>query len=122
MPVDKQSTSISASAKGAWFTTTHWSVVLTARGSDPVAAETALSTLCQTYWRPLYVFARRLGHGAEDAEDLTQGFFARLLEKEYLKSIQPEKGKFRTFLVWMSVSASNISSIVPNPPGMMTKP
>jgi RNA polymerase sigma-70 factor (ECF subfamily) len=47
----------------------------------------------------LYVFARRLGHSAEDAEDLTQGFFARLLEKEYLKSTQPEKGKFRTFLL-----------------------
>ncbi|MEO5712453.1 MAG: sigma-70 family RNA polymerase sigma factor [Luteolibacter sp.] len=59
----------------------------------------ALESLCQAYWYPLYVFVRRQGHGAHDAQDLTQAFFARLLEKDYLQSVEREKGRFRTFLI-----------------------
>jgi hypothetical protein len=63
------------------FATTHWSVVLTAAQSDTTKAQAALATLCQTYWRPLYIYARHRGRPAADAEDLVQGFFARFLEK-----------------------------------------
>jgi RNA polymerase sigma factor (sigma-70 family) len=82
-------------APDAIFTTTHWSVVLSARDDDERAA---LETLCRDYWRPLYVLARRFGHPQHDAEDLVQGFFARLLAKDWLHSAGPERGKFRTFL------------------------
>jgi RNA polymerase sigma factor (sigma-70 family) len=81
------------------FVTTHWSVVLSARDKDSVRSNEALETLCRTYWYPLYAFARRQGHTAHDAQDLTQEFFARLLKKEYLKSAEREKGRFRTFLL-----------------------
>lgn len=82
-----------------WFTTTHWSLVLNARDqSSPLAAE-ALEKLCRTYWYPLYVYARRQEGNDESAKDLTQGFFARLLEKNYLAQVQREKGKFRSFLL-----------------------
>lgn len=83
----------------AVFVTTHWSLVLRAREAESVAAEAALGELCATYWGPLYLFARRLGRSPADAEDLTQSFFARLLEKEYLASVAPERGRFRTFLL-----------------------
>lgn len=83
---------------GGYFVTTHWSVVLSAGQAGPASTE-ALETLCRTYWYPLYAYSRRLGHAPADAEDLTQGFFARLLEKEYLKSALREKGRFRTFLL-----------------------
>jgi RNA polymerase sigma-70 factor (ECF subfamily) len=83
----------------AWFTTTHWSVVLAARQSASPDAERALERLCRTYWYPLYAFVRRQGRNAEDAQDLTQGFFARLLEKEYLRLADPARGRFRTFLL-----------------------
>ena len=63
----------------AVFATTHWSVVLTAGHSDSTRAGEALSRLCQMYWYPLYVYVRRRGHTAADAQDLTQEFFARLL-------------------------------------------
>ena len=84
---------------GASFTTTHWSTVLSAghEGSD-TAAE-ALEKLCCAYWYPLYVFIRRKGYEAHAAQDLTQGFFARLLEKNYLQGIDRTKGKFRSFLL-----------------------
>jgi RNA polymerase sigma factor (sigma-70 family) len=59
----------------------------------------ALESLCQAYWYPLYVFVRRQGHSAHDAQDLTQAFFARLLEKDYLRLVEREKGRFRTFLI-----------------------
>ncbi len=85
-------------ASGA-LTTTHWSVVLTAGESTSQEAEKALDTLCQRYWFPLYCFVRRRGYSPADSEDLTQGFFAKLLEKRYLRQVQPEKGKFRTFLL-----------------------
>lgn len=81
------------------FVTTHWSVVRSARGPDSPQAREALEALCRTYWYPLYAYARRAGQSPADAEDLTQGFFARLLEKEYLKAAAEERGKFRTFLL-----------------------
>jgi RNA polymerase sigma-70 factor (ECF subfamily) len=89
----------SASSGGAVFVTTRWSVVLTAGQSDTARAQTALEVLCRTYWYPLYAFARRQGRSVHDAQDLTQGFFARLLAHEYLKAASEEKGKFRTFLL-----------------------
>ena len=82
-----------------YFATTHWSIVLTAQRSDTTRAQAALSKLCQTYWYPLYAFVRRQGHGPEDAQDLTQDFFARLLAKNYLAEVVREKGKFRSFLL-----------------------
>jgi DNA-directed RNA polymerase specialized sigma24 family protein len=83
----------------AWFATTHWSVVLAASGKDPAVGSSALEKLCQTYWRPLYAYVRRRGHGPEDAQDLTQSFFKRLLEKDYLRLADKERGRFRTFLL-----------------------
>jgi RNA polymerase sigma-70 factor (ECF subfamily) len=83
----------------AWFVTTHWSIVLSAREKDSPQSAAALETLCRTYWYPLYAFVRRQGKTPEDAQDLTQEFFARLLAKDYLKSVAQEKGKFRTFLL-----------------------
>lgn len=83
----------------ASFCTTHWSAVLAARERDSSQAEQALAELCQTYWYPLYVFIRRRGNGPGEAEDLTQGFFERLLEKHYLGDLQPGTGRFRSFLL-----------------------
>ena len=80
------------------FATTHWSVVLEAQGESPAAQE-ALEKLCRTYWRPIFVFVRRQGAGAEDAEDLTQGFFALLLERKDLNSVRKEKGRLRSYLL-----------------------
>jgi RNA polymerase sigma-70 factor (ECF subfamily) len=80
------------------FATTRWSVVLAARDGDGRYATVAMETLCKTYWRSLYAYARRHGLSPSDAEDATQAFFERLLEKEYLKSVQPERGPFRAFL------------------------
>jgi RNA polymerase sigma factor (sigma-70 family) len=82
-----------------WFTTTHWSVILAARDSQSPRSREALESLCRSYWYPLYSFARRTDHSAADAEDLTQGFFARLLEKDYLKAAAQDKGRFRTFML-----------------------
>ncbi len=81
------------------FTATHWSVVLAAGQGSSSQAQTALSQLCQTYWYPLYAFVRRNGYDAQEAQDLTQEFFARMLEKNYLADVQPQKGKFRSFLL-----------------------
>ena len=81
------------------FATTHWTAVIAAtRGNSPQAS-VALEELCRTYWYPLYAYVRRHGHSREDAEDLTQGFFARLLEKNYLEDVSSDKGKFRSFLL-----------------------
>jgi hypothetical protein len=71
-------------ASASRFVTTHWSVVLAAREGDTPEAVTALETLCQTYWYPLYAFVGRKGRSPHDAQDLTQAFFARLLEKNYV--------------------------------------
>jgi RNA polymerase sigma factor (sigma-70 family) len=80
------------------FTTTQWSVVVTAQGASPAAQE-ALEKLCRRYWRPLYGFVRRQGHGPEEAEDLTQGFFAQLLERRDLDVVRREKGRLRSYLL-----------------------
>jgi DNA-directed RNA polymerase specialized sigma24 family protein len=83
----------------AWFTTTHWSVIFAAAQNSAPGAQEALEKLCRTYWYPLYVYVRRRGQSAEDAKDLVQGFFARLLAKSFLEGVVPEKGKFRSFLL-----------------------
>jgi RNA polymerase sigma-70 factor (ECF subfamily) len=80
------------------FTTTHWSLVLEARSESP-AAQQALEKLCRTYWRPIYGFVRRKGVRPEDAEDLTQGFFASLLERRDLSTVRKEKGRLRSYLL-----------------------
>jgi RNA polymerase sigma-70 factor (ECF subfamily) len=80
------------------FTTTHWSVVLAAQGPSP-AAQAALEKLCHTYWRPIYGFTRRQGVGPEDAKDLTQGFFALLLERRDFDAVRKEKGHLRSYLL-----------------------
>jgi RNA polymerase sigma factor (sigma-70 family) len=81
------------------FRTTHWSVVLAATHPDPKERQSALATLCQAYWYPLYAFARRQGRTPHEAEDLTQDFFARVIEKNGLATVGPEHGRFRTFLL-----------------------
>jgi RNA polymerase sigma-70 factor (ECF subfamily) len=89
-----------ASRAGAqWFATTHWSVVLAAGDSASPRAGEALEKLCRTYWYPLYAYVRRQGHSPEDAQDLTQEFFARLLEKQFFRKARPERGRFRSFLL-----------------------
>jgi RNA polymerase sigma factor (sigma-70 family) len=79
--------------------TTHWSVVLRAGRNDTTRAQAALSHLCEVYWYPLYAFVRQRGHSPEDAQDLTQEFFARLLEKGTLAHADPARGRFRSFLL-----------------------
>jgi len=83
---------------GVAFTTTHWSVVMEAQGESPGAQE-ALEKLCRTYWRPIYSFVRRQRARTEDAEDLTQGFFALLLERKDLNTVRKEKGRLRSYLL-----------------------
>jgi RNA polymerase sigma factor (sigma-70 family) len=80
------------------FTTTHWSVVLAAQG-ESAAAEAALEKLCRTYWWPLYGFVRREGYKPEEAQDLTQAFFARLLRRRDLETARREKGRLRSYLL-----------------------
>lgn len=80
------------------FATTHWSVVLAAQGKSP-GAEEALEKLCRTYWRPLYAFVRRQGYSHEEAEDITQGFFALLLERRDFDTAREEKGRLRSYLL-----------------------
>src|SRR5512146_1515095 len=79
------------------FVTTHWSVVLTAGRNDTPHARDALAKLCQTYWYPLSAYVRRGGHSPEDAQDLTQEFFARLIEGRWVENADREKGRFRSF-------------------------
>jgi len=81
------------------FTTTHWSVVLAAKVAESSRATEALEKLCRTYWPPLYAFIRREGYDVEEAQDLTQEFFARLLEKDYLGHLHDQRGKFRSFIL-----------------------
>jgi RNA polymerase sigma-70 factor (ECF subfamily) len=82
-----------------WFASTQWGTVLSARDTDDPAAHDALERLCQTYWPPLYAYARHHGHAPHDAEDLTQAFFHRLLDRHFLAQVDPLKGRFRSFLV-----------------------
>jgi RNA polymerase sigma factor (sigma-70 family) len=86
-------------AGGDGFTATHWSVVMAVRQCDSTAAREALEKLCRTYWYPLYAFVRRQGYQPSDAEDLTQGFFERVIEKNYLQQVDRAKGRFRAFLL-----------------------
>ena len=94
MPAPSNSTNPGARA----FATTRWSVVLAAGGATPAAGE-ALAVLCRAYWYPLYAFVRRGGKSAPDAQDLTQEFFARLIAKEWLGEVAPERGRFRSWLL-----------------------
>jgi RNA polymerase sigma factor (sigma-70 family) len=80
------------------FETTNWSVIVEATTGDSAAAKEALAALCESYWPPIYAFIRGKGHSPADAEDLTQAYFARFLEKRYLEDFRPEVGRFRTFL------------------------
>jgi RNA polymerase sigma factor (sigma-70 family) len=102
-PAADNVTSLSAIGASAYrgpvsFSTTHWSVVLEAQGESP-AAQAALEKLCRTYWQPIYGFVRRQGAGSEEAKDLTQGFFALLLERRDLNAVRQEKGRLRSYLL-----------------------
>ena len=77
--------------------TTQWSQVLAARDASDTEGLEALESLCQTYWQPLYAYIRHQGYGLEESRDLTQGFFAELLEKDFLADVDAEKGRFRSF-------------------------
>ena len=83
---------------GIAFTTTHWSVVLEAQGESPAAQE-ALEKLCRIYWRPIFSFLQRQGVRPEEAEDVTQGFFASLFERGSLNAVRKEKGRLRSYLL-----------------------
>ncbi|HEU5396003.1 MAG TPA: ECF-type sigma factor [Verrucomicrobiae bacterium] len=89
----------SASAANDIFATTHWTVVLAAGRRSTPESDRALEELCRTYWFPLYAYVRRRGHTREDAQDLTQAFFARFLAKNYLAGLSAERGRFRAFLL-----------------------
>ena len=89
----------SGAAGGREFRTTHWSVVLQAGRDSSTQSARALEQLCRTYWYPLYAFARRSGLPVEDAQDATQGFFAHLLEKSAFARADPQRGRFRSFLL-----------------------
>jgi RNA polymerase sigma-70 factor (ECF subfamily) len=80
------------------FETTNWSLIVRAKGGSTTEAQAALAGLCETYWPPVYAFIRRRGLSPADAEDLTQSYFARFFEKDYLSDFRPEAGRFRTFL------------------------
>lgn len=86
-------------ASGDIFATTRWTVVLAAGRQPAPQADVALEDLCRTYWYPLYAYVRRHGFSKEDAEDLTQAFFARFLERNYLEGLKAERGRFRAFLL-----------------------
>src|SRR5438876_10709481 len=90
--------SVNTGAGGAAFVTTHWSVVLTAQGRSP-AADEALEKLCRTYWWPLSGFVRREGYKPEEAQDLPQAFFARLLERWDLETVRQERRRWRSYLL-----------------------
>jgi DNA-directed RNA polymerase specialized sigma24 family protein len=88
-----------AEAKAQWFATTHWSAVIAAGAGSSATADEALQELCRTYWPPLYAYIRRQGYDRHDAEDLTQGFFLLLLEKNFFGVADKQKGKLRSFLL-----------------------
>lgn len=87
------------SPPGQAFLTTHWSVVWRARYLDPAASAEAREKLCRTYWPPLYAYIRRADYSVQDAQDLTQEFLSCFLQKEWLKHLQDQRGKFRSFLL-----------------------
>jgi RNA polymerase sigma-70 factor (ECF subfamily) len=93
------SSPVSSSDAPAWFPNTRWSVVLAATQEPSPESAAALEAICRAYWPPLYAYARRCGHSSHDAQDLTQEFFALLLEKRWLETADRGKGRLRTFLV-----------------------
>lgn len=92
---DRQTVSTGACA----FPTTQWRIVVDAGGSPSLQSREALAALCSSYWKPLYAFLRRSGNDVHTSEDLVQGFFARLIEKQDLEDARPTKGRFRSFLL-----------------------
>jgi RNA polymerase sigma-70 factor (ECF subfamily) len=97
--MDSSASNLDVRAHNAAFVTTHWSVVLAAREGNSAAAQVALAELCETYWYAIYAYVRRRGHMPENAADLTQGFFARFLQKNFLGDLTPGTGRFRSFLL-----------------------
>jgi DNA-directed RNA polymerase specialized sigma24 family protein len=97
--VNSEPFNASTPAAGDIFATTHWTVVLAAGRRSTPQSNRALEELCRNYWYPLYAYVRRHGHSKEDAEDLTQGFFASFLKRNYLEGVSSEKGRFRAFLL-----------------------
>lgn len=95
MPIDDRPADVGPRG----FATTRWSLVLAAGETGSDRSEGALAELCARYWHPLYAYIRRRGHGPEDARDLTQAFFAKMLEKRDLRTADPTRGRFRTFLL-----------------------
>jgi RNA polymerase sigma factor (sigma-70 family) len=87
------------SAPSRRFATTQWSLVLRARDGGGREGEEALADLCRRYWYPLYAYVRRRGHSPDQAQDLTQEFFCRLLERDFLSGVSQDKGRFRSFLL-----------------------
>ena len=85
--------------RGKRFVTTHWSLVLAAARTSTPEADQALATLCEWYWHPVYAFVRHQGHSSDEAADLTQAFFTRVLERSYLHQADPARGRFRSFLL-----------------------
>ena len=96
MAIDDREPTLRADA----FPKTMWSEVVAAAGDSTPRSRQALENLCSIYWRPLYSYIRRYGHDREQAEDLTQAFFMRLLEKNYLNEYQRERGRFRSLLLF----------------------
>jgi RNA polymerase sigma-70 factor (ECF subfamily) len=96
---DSEPNSSAFPAGAGQFATTHWSVVLAAKEGDSRSVQDALEKLCRTYWYPLYAYLRRRGFGEHDAQDLTQGFLAQLLERRSIQGVERDKGKFRSFLL-----------------------
>lgn len=90
---------LATEAGDSQFHTTHWSLIVQAADQTGASSQAALADLCGAYWYPVYAFIRRRGHSAEDARDLAQEFFATLLEKGYLADADPERGRFRSFLL-----------------------
>jgi RNA polymerase sigma factor (sigma-70 family) len=99
-PFDNQAAHDATRMGATQFRTTHWSVVLAAAGKrNQTQAKKSLETLCQIYWQPLYCYVRRQGESPHDAQDLTQEFFALLLAKNFLVSVDQSRGRFRSFLL-----------------------
>src|SRR6185295_284064 len=92
-------TNVFSEGSGGVFATTRWSVVLAARDGDSSAAFAALERLCRSYWRPVYAYLRREGCQPADAQDLTQEFFRRFIQKEWIDHLEHQRGKFRSFLL-----------------------
>ncbi|MBX7246307.1 MAG: RNA polymerase sigma factor [Candidatus Sumerlaeaceae bacterium] len=89
----------SSAEAGSWFATTHWSLVVSAGHGNEADSRAALQQLCERYWLPLYSYVRRRGYSPDDAQDLTQEFFMRLLQHNRVRTADQQKGRFRSFLL-----------------------